>query len=318
MDGTRDGTNYNSRLTSGFYNAEASPSNLPGVGYGHLIVVKGIDTGWQLAGGYANNTIYTRGWHSSGTFYDWIPLLSSSNYNSYSPTLTGGNASGNWGINITGSSASCSGNSATVTNGVYTTGDQSIAGTKTFTGTISVTAGEGREITTFMPSSYTTDSLVSGHEYGWYNDHWRLGMTRSGGVDGADFVIQWNGARRLSLTSGGNITATGNITAYSDARIKREICTIENALEKTLALRGVTYFRTDDRIKEEDKQKRKVGVVAQEVERILPEVVCENTDGFKSVDYGNITALLIEAIKEQQTTIESLKDRILVLENIKN
>ena len=132
-------------------------------------------------------------------------------------------------------------------------------------------------------------------------------MTRSGGADGADFVIQWNGARRLSLTSGGNITATGNITAYSDVRIKRDIYTIENALEKTLALRGVTYFRTDDCAKEEDKQKRKVGVVAQEVEQILPEVVCENVDGFKSVDYGNITALLIEAIKEQQKQIDELK-----------
>jgi hypothetical protein len=133
---------------------------------------------------------------------------------------------------------------------------------------------------------------------------------------GGQTVIGQAGSRGLSVI--GAITATGNITAYSDSRIKRDIYIIENALEKTLALRGVTYFRTDDRIKEEDKQKRKVGVVAQEVERILPEVVCEDADGFKSVDYGNITALLIEAIKEQQTTIESLKDRILVLENIKN
>ncbi len=108
---------------------------------------------------------------------------------------------------------SIDGNSATVTNGVYTTGDQSIAGTKTFTGTISVTASEGREITTYMPSSYTTNDLVSGHEYGWYDDHWRLGMTRSASSPGADFVIQWNTARRLSLTSGGNLTVTGTIGA---------------------------------------------------------------------------------------------------------
>jgi trimeric autotransporter adhesin len=108
---------------------------------------------------------------------------------------------------------SIDGNAGTVTNGVYTTGDQSIAGTKTFTGTINVTASEGREITTFMPASYTTSELVSGHEYGWYNDHWRLGMTRSGGAAGEDFVIQWNAARRLSLTSGGNLTVTGTIGA---------------------------------------------------------------------------------------------------------
>jgi len=64
-----------------------------------------------------------------------------------------------------------------------------------------------------MPSSYTTDDLVSGHEYGWYNDHWRLGMTRSGNSAGADFVIQLNAARRLSLTSGGNLSVTGTIGA---------------------------------------------------------------------------------------------------------
>jgi len=73
---------------------------------------------------------------------------------------------------------------------------------------ITITASEGREVAVYMPSSYTTDDLVSGHEYGWYNDHWRLGMTRSGGAAGADFVVQWNGARRLSLTSGGNLTVT--------------------------------------------------------------------------------------------------------------
>jgi len=77
---------------------------------------------------------------------------------------------------------------------------------------IIVTASEGREVAVYMPSSYTTDDLVSGHEYGWYSDHWRLGMTRSGGVQGADFVIQWNGVRRLSLTNGGNLAVTGTIS----------------------------------------------------------------------------------------------------------
>jgi hypothetical protein len=127
------------------------------------------------------------------------------------------------------------GNAGTVTNGVYTIGDQSIAGTKTFTGIISVTASEGREITTFMPASYTTDELVSGHEYGWYNDHWRLGITRSGGAAGADFVIQWNAARRLSLTSGGNLSVTGTIgaTNLSGTNTGDETTTRINALAIT-------------------------------------------------------------------------------------
>jgi hypothetical protein len=78
---------------------------------------------------------------------------------------------------------------------------------------ITITGSEGREVAVYIPSSYTTNDLVSGHEYQWYNDHWRLGMTRSGGAAGADFVIQWNAARRLSLTSGGNLSVTGTISA---------------------------------------------------------------------------------------------------------
>jgi ribulose 1,5-bisphosphate carboxylase large subunit-like protein len=71
------------------------------------------------------------------------------------------------------------------------------------------------------------------------------------------------------------------------------------------------------------KTDRMVGVIAQEIEPVLKEVVyeyenIETEEKSKAVYYGNITALLIEAMKEQQTTIESLKQRILVLENIKN
>jgi ribulose 1,5-bisphosphate carboxylase large subunit-like protein len=71
------------------------------------------------------------------------------------------------------------------------------------------------------------------------------------------------------------------------------------------------------------KTDRMVGVIAQEIEPVLKEVVyeyenIETEKKNKAVYYGNITAVLIEAMKEQQATIESLKDRILVLENIKN
>jgi hypothetical protein len=125
---------------------------------------------------------------------------------------------------------------------------------------------------------------------------------------GTNVAIGEAGSRGLYVY--GAITASGNITAYSDVRIKRDIHTIENALEKTLALRGVTYYRTDDRIKEEDKAKRKVGVIAQEVEEILPEVIYEDAEGIKSVDYGNMVGLLIEAIKEQQTHINNLQEQI--------
>ena len=100
----------------------------------------------------------------------------------------------------------------------------------------------------------------------------------------------------------GTITASGDITAYSDIRVKENIEVIENALEKIQAIRGVTFNRTD---LENDKGVRHAGVIAQEVLEVLPEVVKTNDKGMYSVAYGNITALLIEGVKEQQLLIAS-------------
>ena len=118
------------------------------------------------------------------------------------------------------------------------------------------------------------------------------------------------GGVAITLAAGGSITATGDITAYSDERVKENINTIENALDKVKALRGVTYNRTD----KEDKSE-KIGVIAQEIQEVLPQVVHEQEDGMLGVSYGNITAVLIEAIKEQQIQIELLKAEIEVLKN---
>jgi hypothetical protein len=101
----------------------------------------------------------------------------------------------------------------------------------------------------------------------------------------------------------GSLTASGDVTAYSDARVKTNIKPIDSSLEKVLKLTGVTYNRTDL----EDKS-TKIGFIAQEVEKVLPEVVTYNEEADKyGVSYGNVTALLVEAIKEQQTQIEELK-----------
>lgn len=117
-----------------------------------------------------------------------------------------------------------------------------------------------------------------------------------------------SGSWSLRCDNSGNVTATGDVTAYSDARIKTEVKTVENALNKVLALRGVTYKRTDT----EDKS-TKLGVIAQEVKEILPEVVSENQDGMLTVSYGNMVGVLIEAMKEQQQVIETLEAKIELL-----
>jgi hypothetical protein len=104
------------------------------------------------------------------------------------------------------------------------------------------------------------------------------------------------------LDVAGTIRATGDVIAYSDARVKDNVETITNALTKVTSLRGVTYTRKDN----EDKSE-KVGVIAQEVLPILPEVVQQDTEGNYSVAYGNMVGVLIEAIKEQQKQIDELK-----------
>ena len=114
-----------------------------------------------------------------------------------------------------------------------------------------------------------------------------------------------------AIYTSGNIYATGTITAASDARKKTEIETVTNALDKVNQLRGVTYKRTD--IKEDDSRYNKVeiGVIAQEVEPILPEVVTYASDVDEyAVSYGNFAGLFIEAFKEQTEIINTLKKEI--------
>jgi len=106
-----------------------------------------------------------------------------------------------------------------------------------------------------------------------------------------------------NISASGNIYAGGDVTAYSDARLKTNVQTIENALDKTRQLRGVTFDKDG---------KNSLGVIAQEVQKILPQVVVEGNDENKtlSVAYGNIVGLLIEAVKELTDKVERLEKLI--------
>ena len=99
----------------------------------------------------------------------------------------------------------------------------------------------------------------------------------------------------------GELLADGNITAFSDQSLKTDVETVEDALALVKAMRGVYYTRTDDTAKG-----RLVGVIAQEMNQVLPEVVFKQGNKL-SVDYGNIVAVLIEAIKELKSELDELK-----------
>ena len=106
-----------------------------------------------------------------------------------------------------------------------------------------------------------------------------------------------------TLTINGALTATGNITAYSDERIKENIQEIPNALDAVDAIRGVSYTRTDTK---EDS----VGVIAQEVEALFPELISEHKDGIKSVNYNGLIGVLFSAVKELSTKVKELESQI--------
>ena len=105
--------------------------------------------------------------------------------------------------------------------------------------------------------------------------------------------------------SGTSIYASANIVAYSDARSKTNVDTIEGALEKINSIRGVTYNKVED-----PEGVRYMGVIAQELQPHIPEVVAEGEEGNLAVAYGNISGVLIEAIKELTAKVESLEQEL--------
>lgn len=111
------------------------------------------------------------------------------------------------------------------------------------------------------------------------------------------------GTTLMVMDRSGNVTYTGNVTAFSDLRLKDNIERIAGALAKVRRLRGVTFTRID----QEDKERRHAGVIAQEIEAEHPEVVYEDASGTKHVAYGNSIGLLIEAIKELADMVEELR-----------
>tara|TARA_B100000212_G_scaffold37571_1_gene24323 strand:+ start:1128 stop:2393 length:1266 start_codon:yes stop_codon:yes gene_type:complete len=114
-----------------------------------------------------------------------------------------------------------------------------------------------------------------------------------------------SGTTTATINNSGDFTATGNVGAYSDMALKEDIYQIENALEKVNKLRGVHFTRKSNNSKE-------IGVVANEVEKVVPELVDEHEDKelgkIKTMKYANTVGLLIEAVKDLSKQVEELKN----------
>jgi hypothetical protein len=127
-----------------------------------------------------------------------------------------------------------------------------------------------------------------------------LGANRTFHVGGGNGITVSADGVAMSGSYTGTFTASGDVCAYSDASLKTNVKTIDGALSKVEAVRGVTFDRIAD-------GSTSTGVVAQELEAVLPEAVQTDANGTKMVAYGNITGLLIEAVKELSAEVKSLK-----------
>ena len=99
------------------------------------------------------------------------------------------------------------------------------------------------------------------------------------------------------MSAAGAAVFNNDVTAFSDKRLKDNIKTIENGLDKVMKMRGVTFTR--DGVEG-------TGVIAQEIQEVLPQVVHDKQE-YLSVAYGNVVGVLIEAIKDLQKQIDDIK-----------
>jgi hypothetical protein len=315
--------------------------------------------------------------YTDGNFYatDSAHLvLHAANYNSYAPTLTGGNASGTWGINITGNAGSASsvawGNvsgrptavSSFSNDSGYITGSGAAYPRKSdgtqivfnwsgqggqpswlwggndgvnmyvynpanFSVNYATTAGNSNSITNATGNGYDwtgiqhfisnkgassyvgSNSNYNLQAYSTDNGAAAMSFHRGGayainmGLD-PDNVFRiggWSASANLfQMDMSGNLTMANNVSAYSDARLKKDLVKINGALDKVRQLTGFTYTRIDN-------GERQTGLLAQDVQKVLPEAVIENSDEMKtlSVAYGNLAGLLVESIKEVDDKLEA-------------
>ena len=184
---------------------------------------------------------------------------------------------------------------AAVAGGTYS-GDDSI----TTIGT--VTAGS---VTAILPTG-----VVSG------SSQITLSSTTGYGSVINQAVLTTSSPTFAGLTINGAITATGDITAFSasDIRFKENITAIESPIEKIKMISGNTYDWKAENKDIHGFEGNDVGVIAQEIEEVLPQLVVTRDNGYKAVKYDKLVALLIEGIKEQQKQIEDLSNKISKLE----
>lgn len=331
QDGSRYSTDFNGILSSGFYNAEGTPPNAPG-SYGQLIVAKGIDTALQIYGGYSNNELWFRGWGygpEADGFYPWRKVWHDGNDGSGSgldaDTVDGvqgdnivyGNARGTNdsvttnadGLDKTGyyTSSGFTTRPSGVSNWMYiehiklynsNTRYQKQIGYDTYDDRMWVRTKNDNTWTDWKQiwtsGEFANNSSNWDTAYGWGNhataNYWVTSNTDPQIVAASSVTFQYD------------VEIQGQLLETSSLRFKENIVDLEPVAEKVNQLRPVRYNKIGSDVQE-------IGLIAEEVSELFPEVVHYNEDGeAESLNYTRLSVLLLQTVKE-------LSDRIQKLEN---
>jgi len=169
---------------------------------------------------------------------------------------------------------------------------------------------------TLLADNTSEEFLVATENAGvdiYYNDVKKF-ETTSGGVNisGSLYVSGSYGAGLGAISASGDIVADGDVVAYhsSDERLKDNIQVIKGSLDKIDGIRGVEFDWNDKSPGWAKERGHDVGVIAQEVQKVLPDVVQERTNGYLGVDYKRLIPLLIESVKELKQEVEDLKKKV--------
>ena len=270
---------------------------------GDFYIGNPASTGNNLSGNYAYFSIFYD--RNNSAYY--IDPASGSNLNTgnlagrwkYSDYLVSNNSGGLMGdYNISGTAAKC----------IWTIGESWPLGN--MYGLAYEYDGTYAHSLSLKANGTTYARLAFGSEGAYFTGGVTSGTAMSSPVyyDSANSAYYFDGS-----DTGDSIRVAGDIVAYySDERLKDRKGNIENALEKVLSLNGFYYEPNETAQALGYKKKLEVGVSAQEVQAILPEIIKDAPIGgdYKTLDYGRLTPLLIEAIKEQQTQIDELKELV--------
>ena len=241
----------------------------------------------------------------------WKTVLDSSNYNSYSPTLTGGNASGTWGINISGNAATV--NNFSGTSSGTNTGDNTTAtALQSATTTVNVAAatapiaGQVLTATSSTAATWQAAGATLTDDTTTNTNAQYLGMSR---VTSGAWTSAFVASTKLYFNpSTGTLSSTA-FNSLSDASKKTNVQPIIDAVSTIGKLQGVEFNWIEDGNKSS-------GVIAQQLALVLPHLVSTNMDdGVKSVNYAGIIGYLIEANKELAVANNVLSTRVTLLEN---